>query len=147
MGPASCRTGSWKLRVWGVGADSDRATLRAWSHFSCVRLFVTPWTVAHQAPLSIGFSRQEYWSGLTCPPSGDLPNPGIEPASLMSPALAVGSLPLVPPGKPLSNSEGGFISITMVAAAAAAAKSLQSCPTLCNPMDCSPPGSSAHRVL
>ena len=41
----------------------------------------TPWTVAHQAPLSMGFSRQEYWSGLPCPPPGDLPNPGIEPRS------------------------------------------------------------------
>ena len=48
----------------------------------------TPWTVAHQAPLSMGFSRQEYWSGLSCPPSGDFPHPGIEPTSLMSPALA-----------------------------------------------------------
>ena len=45
-------------------------------------------TVAHQAPLSIGFSRQEYWSGLPCPPPGDLPNPGIKPASLISPVLA-----------------------------------------------------------
>ena len=44
-----------------------------------------PWTVAHQAPLSMGFSRQEYWSGLLCPPPGDLPNPGIKPASPMSP--------------------------------------------------------------
>ena len=52
--------------------------------------FVTPWTVAHQAPLSMGFPRQEYWSGLPCPPPGDLPNPGIEPASLASPALAGG---------------------------------------------------------
>ena len=51
------------------------------SHFSHVQLFVTPWTVAHQAPLSMGFSRQEYWSGLPCPPPGDLPNPGIEPGS------------------------------------------------------------------
>ena len=50
--------------------------------------FATPWTVAHQTPLSMGFSRQEYWSGLPCPPPGDLPNPGIEPMSLMSPALA-----------------------------------------------------------
>ena len=58
------------------------------SHFSHVRLFVTPWTVAHQAPLSMGFSRQEYWSGLPCPPPGDLPNPGIEPTSLTCPALA-----------------------------------------------------------
>ena len=59
-------------------------------HFSCVWLFVTLWTVACQAPLSIGFSRQEYWSGLPCPPPEDLPNPGIEPASLMFPALAGG---------------------------------------------------------
>ena len=47
-----------------------------------------PWTVAHQAPLSMGFSRQEYWNGLLFPPPGDLPDPGIEPASLTSPALA-----------------------------------------------------------
>ena len=60
------------------------------SHFSHVWLFVTLWTVAWQAPLSIGFSRQEYWSGLPCPPPGDLPIPGIEPTSLMSPALAGG---------------------------------------------------------
>ena len=50
------------------------------NQFSCVRLFVTLWTVAHQAPLSLGFSRQEYWSGVLCPPPGDLPDPGIEPA-------------------------------------------------------------------
>ena len=60
------------------------------SHFSHVQLFVTLWTVACQAPLSIGFPRQEYWSGLLYPPSGDLPDPGSEPASLMSPALAAG---------------------------------------------------------
>ena len=58
------------------------------SHFSPVQLFVTPWTIACQASLFMGFSRQEYWSGLPYPPPGDLPNPGIEPASLMSPALA-----------------------------------------------------------
>ena len=46
---------------------------------SCIRLFATPQTVAHQAPLSMGFSKQEYWGGLPCPPPGDLPNPGIEP--------------------------------------------------------------------
>ena len=57
------------------------------SQFSHVQLFVTPWTVALQAPLSMGFSRQEYWSGLPCPP-GDLPDPRIEPTSLKSPALA-----------------------------------------------------------
>ena len=58
--------------------------------FRRVWLFATPWTVALQAPLSMGVSRHEYWSGLPCPPPGDLPNPGIEPASLMSPALAGG---------------------------------------------------------
>ena len=58
------------------------------SCFCHVRLFATPWTVACQAPLSMGFSRQEYWSGLPCPPPGDLLDPGIEPAFLMSPALA-----------------------------------------------------------
>ena len=51
---------------------------------------MTPWTVAHQAPLPTGFSRQEHWSGLPCPPPGDLPDPGTEPVSLMSPALAGG---------------------------------------------------------
>ena len=55
---------------------------------SRVWLCVTPWTVAHQAPLSVKFSRQEYWSGLPFPPPGDLPDPGIEPTSLTSPALA-----------------------------------------------------------
>ena len=72
----------------------------ALSHFSHVRLFVTPWTVALQAPLSMGFSRQGYWSGWPCPPPRDLPNPGIEPVPLMSPALAGRFFTLVPPGKP-----------------------------------------------
>ena len=58
------------------------------SHFSCVRLFVTLRTIGHQAPMSMGFSRQEYWSGLLCLPPGDLPNPGTEPTCLKSPALA-----------------------------------------------------------
>ena len=60
-----------------------------WS-LSHVWLFVAPWTVAHQAPLSTEFSRQEYWSGLPFPTPGDFPNPGIEPVSLMSSALASG---------------------------------------------------------
>ena len=63
--------------------------------------FVTLWAAACQTPLSMGFSRQEYWSGLPCPPPGDLPNPGTEPMSLTSPHWQVGSLPLEPPGKPL----------------------------------------------
>ena len=71
------------------------------SCFSHVRLFATLWTVACQAPLSMESSREEYWSGWPCPPPGDLPDPGIEPTSLMSPALADRFfLPLVPPGKP-----------------------------------------------
>ena len=70
------------------------------SHFSHVQLFVTLWTVAHQAPLSRGFSSQEYWSGLLCPPPGDLPNPGIKPVSPASPALAGRFFTTEPPGKP-----------------------------------------------
>ena len=60
------------------------------SHFSCVQLFATPWTIGFQAPLSIGFSSQEYWSRLPCPSPGNAPNPGIEPMSLVSPALGGG---------------------------------------------------------
>ena len=63
------------------------STLCVVSH---VQLFVTLWTVAHQASLSVGFSRQEYWSRFPCSPPGDLPDPGIESVSLMSPALAGG---------------------------------------------------------
>ena len=79
------------------------------SHFSCVHLCASPWTGACQIPLSMGFSRHEYWSGLPCPPPGDLPDPGIEPASLMSPALAGGFFTTsvtweaqLPAGKPKS---------------------------------------------
>ena len=72
---------------------------------SHVQLFVSPWTVAHQAPLSMGILRQEYWSGLPCPPSGDLPNPGIEPRS---PALQVNSLPSEPSEKPNNTGVGSL---------------------------------------
>ena len=64
---------------------------------SHVRLFATPWTVAHWAPPSMGFSRQEYWSGLPFPSPGDLPDPGIDPGSL---ALEADALTSEPPGKP-----------------------------------------------
>ena len=63
---------------------------------SCVRLFVTPWTIAYQVPPSMGFSRQEYWSGLPFPSPGDLPYPGIEPRS---PTLWADALFSKPPGK------------------------------------------------
>ena len=58
------------------------------SSFSCVRLFAALWTITHQAPLSMRFFKQEYWSGLPCPSSRDLPDPGIELTCLVSPALA-----------------------------------------------------------
>ena len=78
------------LRVRSLQPNSVLAVLL--SCFSFVWLFATLWTVAHQAPLSTGFSRQEYWSGLPFPVPGDLPNPGIEPESLMSPTLTAGFL-------------------------------------------------------
>ena len=66
---------------------------------------MTPWTVACQAPLFMEFPRQEYWSGLPFSTPGDLPDPGIEPVSLVSPALQVDSLPDEPPGKPRKYTE------------------------------------------
>ena len=96
---------------------------------SRVRLLATLWTVTYQAPPSMGFSRQEYWSGWPFPSPGILPNPGIESGS---PALQADALTSEPPGKPT--------------AAAVAAKSLQSCSTLCDPMDCRLPGSPIHGI-
>ena len=67
------------IHVLGKFRTFDFASeVKCWL-FDCVWLFVTPWTIAHQAPLSMEFSRQEYWSGLLCPSPGDPPNPGIEP--------------------------------------------------------------------
>ena len=77
------------------------------SCFSRVQLFVTLWTLARQAPLSMGCSRQEYWSGLPCPPPMDPPDRGIETVSLMFPVLEAGSLLLAPTEKP----EKPFISL------------------------------------
>ena len=88
---------------------------------SCVGPFATPWTVAHLAPLCVEFSRQEHRGGLPCPSPGGLPNPGAEPSSA-APALAGGLF---------------ITSATWEAIyglATAAAKSLQSCPTLCDPI-------------
>ena len=67
---------------------------------SRVRLFATPWTAAHQDPLPMGFSRQEYWSGLPFPSPGDLPDPGIKPRS---PTLQADALTSEPPGKPMTH--------------------------------------------
>ena len=89
---------------------------------------VAPWTVARQASLSMGFSRQEYWSELPCPPPGRLPNPGMEPPSLTPLVLAGDSLSLVP----------GRLYACMLCLVA------QSCLTLCDSMDHSPSGSSVQ---
>jgi len=89
---------------------------------SRVRLLVTPWTVAYQAPPSMRFSRQEYWSGLPFPSPGNLPDPGIEPGS---PASEADTLTSEPPKVEVAESGR----------------------TLCNPMDCSPPVSSVHGIL
>ena len=109
--------------------------------------FATSWAIAHQAPLSMGFPRQAYLTGLPFPSPGDLPNPGMEsefPASGRNscigiqesiPVLAGGFFTTEPPGKPLEH------------LAAAAAKSLQSCLTLCDPIDGSPPGSPVPGIL
>ena len=73
------------------------------SHVSRVLFCATPWTVACQAPLSMGFSRQEYWNRLPSPTPGNLPDPGIEPESLCHLHWQAGSLPLASPGKPVSS--------------------------------------------
>ena len=91
-----------KLTIWGeMTSIKEKGTLlmcaRVLSPFDRVRLYATLWTVAHQAPLSMGFSRQEHWCRLPCPPPGDLPDPGNEPTS---PALQLDSLHPEPPGKP-----------------------------------------------
>ena len=70
------------------------------SGFSPVQLFATLWTVAHQTSLFLGFSQQEYWSGLPCPPPGHLPDQGTEPMSPTSPALQADSFATEPLGKP-----------------------------------------------
>ena len=95
--------------------------------------FVTSRTVAHQAPGSTGSSRQEHWSGLPCPPPGDLPDAGIESTSLCLLLWQMDSLPLAPPAKPNKGEKGSEVA--------------QSCPTLCDPMDCRPPGSSVHGIF
>ena len=100
-----CRIDAFKL--W-----CEKAPMHANSLQSCLPLCnPTPWTLARQAPLFMGFSRQEYWSGLPCPTPGHLPNPGIEPASLIPPALAgrfftTGGFPGGSDGKASTNNVG-----------------------------------------
>ena len=92
---------SWRQSATNGAAidfDSLRTYMSEWvKSLSRVRIFATPWTAAYQAPPSMGFSRQVYWSGLPFPSPGDLPNPGIEPRS---PTLQADALTSEPPGKP-----------------------------------------------
>ena len=101
-GGKRCSAWAQQLGCMSLAASRHMGSSRACvlSCFSRVRLFAVLWTIICQAPLSVGFFRQEYWSGLLCPPPGDLPDPGIEPESLKSPALACGFLTTGPPGKP-----------------------------------------------
>ena len=112
---------------------SVHALLEKWKKhqsLSRVQLFTTPLTVAHQAPLSMGFPRQDYWSGLPFTSPGDLPNPGIEPKFL---AWQADFLPLSHLGSPLRSVQ--FSSVA------------QSCLTLCNPMNHSMPGLPVQHQL
>ena len=96
-----CIYSTGKTRCWDwLGCSGRSMHACVLSHFSHVWLFETPWTVAHQAPWSMGFSRQKYWSGLPCPPPGDLPDPGLNLHLLRLLRWQAGSLPLAPPGKP-----------------------------------------------
>ena len=101
---------------------------------SCVRLFATPWTIAHQVPLSMEFSRQESWSGLPFPTPGDLPHPGTKPTSPASAVLAGRFFTTGTTGE-VSNSSVQFSSVAHL------------CPTLCDPMNLSTPGLPVHHQL
>ena len=103
------------------------------SCFSCVQLFVTLWTVARQAPLSIGSSRQESWNGLPCPPSGNLPNPAIEPTSLMSSPLAGVFLTTSAPGTPASAPSRPLFPLIKVLRFASASYERKRDSSLCKP--------------
>ena len=131
---------------------------------SCLTL-CDPWTVAHQAPPSMGFSRQEYWSGLPFPSPGDLPDPGIEPRS---PTLQADALTSAPPGKPLNQVGEVLLVLNFLLYEGWPYKHLscilwdfcfnllmikwkvlvaQSCPTVCDPLDPSLPGFSVHGIF
>ena len=99
----------WGREGMGVGAKDryfELFLLNIYILYACVlsrvRLFATPWTVTRQAPLPMGFSRQEYWNGLPFPSPGDLPDPGIDPGSAATPAWRAGSFPTEPRGEPVS---------------------------------------------
>ena len=102
--PMGCSTpGSPSLHLACRWAKMWRGSASVHACAQLCPLSVTPWAAARQAPLSMAFSKQEYWSGLPCLPPGDLPNPGIEPTSPEAPALQVDSLPLSYQGSPKSH--------------------------------------------
>ena len=107
-------------------------------YFSCVLLYATLWTATCQAPLSMEFSRQEYWSGLPSPPPRDQPEPSVEPTSLIS--TCIGRCILFHLG------HLGSMCVCMCVCLCACVYA-QSCPTLCDPTDCSPPGSPFHGIF
>ena len=113
---------------------------------SHVWLFATPWTVVYQAPLSMKFSRQEYWSWLPFPSPGDLPDPGIEPSCLLSPVLAGGFSTIVPLGNSIRVRVFEYGCLYFYPKWKKR-EVTQPCPTLCNPMDCSLLGSSVHGIF
>ena len=134
-------TEQWASIMWCEKNLTGHCWLWWWgssNNVSCIQLFASPWTVAHQAPLSMGFSRQEYWSGLPFPSPGDLLDPGIQPGS---PALQADSLlhelqgsPMMMEGANKPRNSGNFCAQSF------------SCVWLCDPMDCSPPGSSVRGI-
>ena len=121
-----------------------------------------PWTVAHQAPLSMGFARQEHWSGLPHPPQGDLPDPGIKPTSLLL-LLLLSRFSRVqlcvrphrqqptrlpcPWDSPGKNTGVGCHFLLQCMKVKSESEVVQSCLTLSDPMDCSLPGSSVHGIF
>ena len=129
---------------WSIQSESEVTQ-------SCLTL-CDPWTVAHQAPSSMGFSRQEYWSGLPFPSPGDLPDPGIEPRS---PTLQADALTSAPPGKPgvykVPLNSGVIRSHCSCKSHQCVSESesevTQLCPTLWDPVDYGLPGSSIHGIL
>ena len=159
--------------VWFLKHEGNNISLCCAYLLSHVWLFATPWTIAHQAPLSTGILQQQYWTGLPCPSPRDLPNPAIEP---WSPALQADSLPSEPPEKPkktgvgnLSLLQGNFPSqesnwgllhcwqilyqLSYLGSPNTSFSSVQFssvaqlCPTLCDPMNCSMPGLPVHHQL
>ena len=114
------------------------------SLFSHVQLFTTLWTVAHQAPLSMGFSGQEYWSGLPCPPLGDFPHPRIDTVSPAAPCIEGGLFTAEPPRKPFLLVVSGKTSLTSKESACKECIGLDQCPLSAPPQ---PPSSGFSTEL